>query len=85
MHPTNQRHGKPDKLSQVHTARQAIPGFNEKTPWIKGTAEPQKEVKRSSQGKRGEQEAEERRTLKDTGNIGSQTRNILGYTHAAGH
>ena len=70
----------------MHTARQAIPGFNEKTPWIKGTAEPQQGVKRLRRVKeRGESKKQEgTRTMKDMGNIGSQTRNILGYTHAAG-
>ena len=71
--------------SEAQKARQAIPGLNEKTPWIKGAAEPQSgsEVKKS-QGERGEQEAEGMGTMKDMGNIGPQTRNILGYTNAAG-
>ena len=67
--------------SEAQKARQAIPGLNEETPWIKGHYRPQQERK----GGRGEKEGERERTVREImGNIGSQSRNALGYTHAAG-
>ena len=65
---------------RVHTTRQAIPGFNGETPWIKrGAADPQRERERERDSRREEKSSQE-----IVGNTGLQSRNILGYTHAAG-
>ena len=61
---------------RVHIARQAIPRFNGKTPWIK----------RELQGgyRRQQQETERAEEKEDHGEHRSQSRNTLGHTHAAG-
>ena len=59
----------------MHIVRQAIPGFNEKTPWIK-------EGKTERRGDR-ERRRKKRRTWGMQGHK-TRTRSIIGYTHAAG-
>ena len=59
-----------------------------KHPGKKGTVEPQSESSQSAEqraeGRERDAEREEELSQEITGNIGSQSRNILGYTHAAG-
>ena len=76
MHPPNPRLGKPDKLSQ---------GAHSQTSYSKVQWEDTLDKRdcRSPTRREESKKEEGKRTLKDTGYIGSQTRNTLGYTHAA--
>ena len=73
MHLPNQRPRKPDRPSQVHIVRQAIPGFNEKTPWIK------KHCRAPLRHDVGDVDAGNLRTQRD-----KRQENAARYTHIAG-
>ena len=71
MPPPNQRPKKPDKLCQGAQSQTSYPKVQwENTLDKKGTADPQ--------------QGEEELSQEVMGNLGSQSRNTLGYTHAAG-
>ena len=80
MHLPNQRLGKPDKLSQGAHSQTSYP----RVQWgntldKRGTAEPQGRAEEEIEG-----EKEQESSPKIVVNIGPQSRNMLGYTHAAG-
>ena len=82
MHMPHQRVRKPDKLSQGAQTRQAIPGFNEETPWIKRALQ---NPSRQRGGREKEGEQREKLSQEITGNIGSKDSNKGTLnTHAAG-
>ena len=83
MHPPNQRLGKPDKLSQGAQSQTSYPRLQwGNTLDKRDTAEPQ--GARQERAEEKERKKERRNSQEIMGNIGSQSRNILGYTCATG-